>query len=106
LADAVVSLDNAEFLLGGGEMGMLIRAHDWSASPLGPPQSWPQPVKTLAGVMLASSQPMFLAWGADRTLLYNDAYAEILASKHPAALGRDFLEVWHEIRCRPRAHRG
>jgi PAS domain S-box-containing protein len=48
--------------------------------------------------MLGSNQPMFIAWGAARTLLYNDAYAEILARKHPAALGRDFLEVWHEIR--------
>jgi PAS domain S-box-containing protein len=41
---------------------------------------------------------MFIAWGAERTLLYNDAYAEILARKHPAALGHDFLNVWHEIR--------
>jgi PAS domain S-box-containing protein len=47
--------------------------------------------------MLSSNQAMFIAWGTERTLLYNDAYAEILASKHPA-LGRDLLEVWHEIR--------
>ncbi|HEY8381333.1 MAG TPA: PAS domain-containing protein, partial [Microvirga sp.] len=48
--------------------------------------------------MLTSNQAMFIAWGTERTLLYNDAYAEILASKHPAALGRDLLQVWHEIR--------
>lgn len=89
---------DAGFLAGGGEMGALLRAHDWEASPLGAPQGWPQPLKTLAGLMLAANQPMFVAWGRGRTLLYNDAYAEILASKHPAALGRDFLEVWHEIR--------
>ncbi|RAK51093.1 hybrid sensor histidine kinase/response regulator [Phenylobacterium deserti] len=41
---------------------------------------------------------MFIAWGEDRTLLYNEGYAEILAAKHPAALGRDLLEVWEEIR--------
>ncbi|HYF20834.1 MAG TPA: PAS domain-containing protein, partial [Ramlibacter sp.] len=35
---------------------------------------------------------------AQRTLVYNDAYAEILANKHPAAVGRDFLDVWEEIR--------
>lgn len=40
---------------------------------------------------------MFIVWGPERTLLYNDAYADILASKHPAAMGRDFLEVWREI---------
>jgi PAS domain S-box-containing protein len=48
--------------------------------------------------MLSSNQAMFVAWGPGRTLLYNDAYAEILAGKHPEALGRDFLEVWGEIR--------
>lgn len=87
-----------DFLLGGGAVGGLIRACDWSASPLGPAHTWPLPLKTLVGVMLGSNQPMFLAWGDSRTLLYNDAYAEILAAKHPAALGCDFLAVWHEVR--------
>ncbi|MBL0406682.1 PAS domain-containing protein [Microvirga aerilata] len=86
------------FLSGSGTMCALIRAHDWKATPLGSPDGWPQGLKTLAGVMLGSHQPMFIAWGPERTLLYNDAYAEILARKHPSALGRDFLEVWHEIR--------
>lgn len=90
--------ETAAFLVGGGEVGALMRAHDWSASPLGPPDAWPQPLKTLVGVMLGASQPMFVAWGVERTLLYNSPYAEILAAKHPAALGRDFLDVWHEIR--------
>ena len=84
--------------LAGGEMGALMREHEWAATPLGLPQGWPQPLKTLVGVMLAAKQPMFLAWGPGRTLLYNDGYAAILAGKQPAALGRDFLEVWHEIR--------
>jgi PAS domain S-box-containing protein len=87
-----------DILSGGGEMGALIRAHDWRATPLGSPDGWPYGLKTLVGVMLGSNQPMFIAWGAERTLLYNNAYAEILARKHPAALGHDFLEVWHEIR--------
>ncbi|WP_164549811.1 PAS domain-containing protein [Altericroceibacterium xinjiangense] len=55
-------------------------------------------LKTLVSVMLGSSQPMFVAWGQERTLLYNDSYSEILASKHPAAMARDFLDVWQEIR--------
>ncbi|WP_457092578.1 PAS domain-containing protein [Microvirga sp. P5_D2] len=87
-----------DFLTGGGETGALIRAHDWAATPLGRPETWPQPLKTLVGIMLGSNQPMFVAWGPERTLLYNDAYAEILARKHPAALGHDFLDVWQEIR--------
>jgi hypothetical protein len=86
------------FLSGGGEIGTLMRAHNWSATPLGPPELWQEGLKTLVGVMLGSNQPMFVAWGPERTLIYNNAYAEVLARKHPAALGRDFLEVWHEIR--------
>ena len=87
-----------DFLSGGGEMGALMRAYDWAATPLGTPDGWPEALKTLVGVMLGSNQAMFIAWGQKRTLLYNNAYAEILARKHPKALGRDFLNVWHEIR--------
>jgi PAS domain S-box-containing protein len=86
------------FLAGGGATGALIRAHDWSASSLGSPEGWASALKTLVGVMLMAGQPMFLAWGQKRTLIYNDGYADLLALKHPSALGRDFLEVWSEIR--------
>ncbi|KJB90131.1 hypothetical protein N826_06215 [Skermanella aerolata KACC 11604] len=79
-------------------LGALIRRHKWSETALGTPATWPQPLRTLVEVMLGSSQPMFVAWGPERTLLYNDAYAPILATKHPDALGRSFLDVWHEIR--------
>ncbi|OYD82918.1 hypothetical protein CHT98_18700 (plasmid) [Azospirillum brasilense] len=82
----------------GGETGALMRAHNWTASPLGPPEHWAMPLRTLVSVMLGSRQPMFVAWGPTQTLLYNDAYAEILGRKHPEALGRPFLDVWSEIR--------
>ena len=29
-----------DFLGGGGELGKLIRAKDWSGTPLGPPEGW------------------------------------------------------------------
>jgi signal transduction histidine kinase/CheY-like chemotaxis protein len=48
-------------------------------------------------VILGSNQAMFVVWGAEGTLLYNDAYSEILAAKHPAAVGQPFLKVWKEI---------
>jgi len=86
-----------DFLSGGGKMGARIRAHDWGATPLGDPEGWPQALKTLVGVMVSSKQAMFIAWGGEHTLLYNDAYAEILARKHPDALGRPILEVWSDI---------
>ncbi len=81
---------------GGGEMGHLIRTHNWQDTPIGPPADWPQVLHILVDLMLASSQPMFIVWGPERTMLYNSAYREILASKHPA-LGQAFDKVWYEI---------
>jgi PAS domain S-box-containing protein len=86
------------FLQGGGEMGAAIRAHGWTSTSLGPPAEWPTSLKALAGVLLDAKQPMFVVWGADQLLLYNDGYAAVLAGKHPDALGRPFLDVWSEIR--------
>jgi PAS domain S-box-containing protein len=90
--------DSLLFLQGGGEMGDCMRAYDWSATPLGSPEHWPVPLKTLAGVMLVSTQPMFMAWGSEQTWLYNSAFIPILGAKHPRALGRPAMEVWEEAR--------
>ncbi|TNC09998.1 PAS domain S-box protein [Methylobacterium terricola] len=86
------------FLADGSAMGARMRGHAWDASPLGDPATWPPSLATLVGVMLASPQPAFLIWGPGRTLLYNDRYAGILGDRHPAALGRDYLEVWSDLR--------
>ena len=85
------------FPYGGGKVGDLIRRHDWSASPLGPPEAWPQPLKTVVELLLQSRFPMFVAWGEQLGFLYNDAYAEILGAKHPRALGSRFHDIWAEI---------
>jgi len=77
-------------------MGALIRAHAWGASPLGEPSAWPCALTTLVGLMLDSDQPVFLVWGPERRLLYNDAYAPLLGAAHPDALGRDAVAVWRE----------
>jgi PAS domain S-box-containing protein len=85
------------FLDGGGPTGVLIRAHDWAATPIGSPETWPSELKTLVGVMLAAAQPMFVAWGRTaRTMIYNDEYAALLGPKHPKGLGRSFDDVWPE----------
>ncbi|MDN4633999.1 PAS domain S-box protein [Sphingomonas sp. PsM26] len=78
-------------------MANRIRNHPWEETPLGPLTSWPQSLRTLVSVMLEANQPMFIVWGAEQTLLYNDRYTSILAAKHPDALGQPFLKVWHEI---------
>jgi signal transduction histidine kinase len=86
-----------QFLDGGGRVGALMRARDWSTSPLGPPEEWPRSLQTVVELLLQSRFPMFVAWGKELGFLYNDPYAEILGAKHPAALGRRFQEIWSEI---------
>ena len=78
------------FLSGGGETGAMMRAHDWSRSPLGHPAGWPQALRTVVALMLNSKFPMFVAWGEQLSFLYNDAYRQILGEKHPASLGAPF----------------
>ncbi|HEV7276565.1 MAG TPA: ATP-binding protein [Devosiaceae bacterium] len=85
------------FLAGGGEMGALIRAHDWASTSLGAPEGWPQSLKTAVRIMLTSRQPIWIGWGTELVYLYNDAYQSIIGGKHPWALGRPTAEVWREI---------
>lgn len=82
----------------GVKTANLLHSHNWRDTSLGKFEKWPVALKTLVEVMMGSGQPMFVVWGGDRTLIYNDPYSEILAQKHPGAFGGDFLEVWSEIR--------
>ena len=75
----------------------MMRAHDWSQSPLGQPETWPQSLRTVVSLLLNSKFPMFVSWGRELGFLYNDAYAEILAGKHPRSLGARFYDIWSEI---------
>jgi PAS domain S-box-containing protein len=89
---------SADFLAGGGEMGALMRAHDWTASPLGPPDSWPQSLRTAVRLLLNTNHPMFIWWGEDLIQFYNDAYRQTMGpERHPSALGQGGRECWAEI---------
>lgn len=91
-------LDLGATLAGGGKMGVLIRSYDWSQTPLGPPESWPQSLLTSVSIILNSQHPMWIGWGPENTFLYNDPYIDVLSlAKHPWALGRPAAEVWAEI---------
>jgi two-component system sensor kinase FixL len=74
-----------------------VKTFDWDCSPLGPRDSWPHALITLSDLMVASAQPMLIAWGRDRIFFYNDSYAPILGARHPKAFGRPFFEVWPEV---------
>ncbi len=80
-----------------GEMARRIREMDWSATPLGSSEAWPQSLKLSIAMILASGFPMAIRWGPELVLIYNDAYRPILRDKHPQALGRSLREVWWEV---------
>jgi PAS domain S-box-containing protein len=92
------SVFSPSFLQRGGEMGGLMRAHDWSATPLGSPETWPQTLKTTVRLLLNTQHPMFIWWGEDLIQFYNDAYRQTMGpERHPSALGQRGRECWQEI---------
>jgi len=78
-------------------MGERIRAVDWSTTPLGPIDGWPQSLRSALSHLLPSKAQIVLFWGPDLITFYNDAYGPCLGGKHPAALGAPVREVWAEI---------
>jgi two-component sensor histidine kinase len=88
----------SDFLAGGGEMGALTRAFDWSKTSLGSPQTWPQSLRVTVRLVLTSRHPMFIWWGPELIQFYNDAYRETMGpERHPSALGGRGRECWDEI---------
>lgn len=92
-----ISKEFLELTAGGGEMGDLIRKFDWSQSPVGAFETWPQSLKTALSICLGSKFPMFVWWGSDLTVFYNDSYIPFTGLKHPKYLGRPAREQWAEI---------
>ncbi len=88
--------DPLAFLMGGGEMGSLIRSMDWSKTSLGPAAGWPQSLRTTVSICLASDLPICVIWGPGLVQLYNDAYRVICGDKHPRSMGQNFSECWKE----------
>jgi PAS domain S-box-containing protein len=79
-------------------MSQLISSYDWAKTPLGHVAAWPDSLKAAVRILVTSRFPMWMAWGPELTMLYNDAYARVtLGEKHPWALGKPAPEVWPEI---------
>ncbi|HKS55739.1 MAG TPA: ATP-binding protein [Steroidobacteraceae bacterium] len=74
-----------------------MRTFDWTSTSLGPPDSWPQSLRSYVQMMLTSRYQMWLGWGPDLAFLYNDAYRPTLGVKHPRSLAQPLAEVWKEV---------
>jgi signal transduction histidine kinase/HPt (histidine-containing phosphotransfer) domain-containing protein len=83
---------------GSSETAGLIRATDWSRTPLGPVETWPQSLRTAVSICLGSRHPIVLWWGPERWMFYNDGYRPMLGEhKHPQFLGGSGQACWAEI---------
>jgi len=85
-----------DVLAGGGEMGALLRSIDWARTPLGPVEGWPQSLRSLLSLLLASPSPVFLWWGPEFIQFYNDAYRPIMGGLHPQGMGQRGPDCWGE----------
>ena len=85
------------FLAHGGEMGTLINAQDWRQTRLGALEVWPTCLKCTLSTILGSSRPMYLLWGPDLLVFFNDAYAPMLGARRDEVIGQPFAQVWPEL---------
>jgi PAS domain S-box-containing protein len=81
----------------GGELSQLIIAFDWSATAVGPIESWPAPMRSTVAMLLRSPVPIVTLWGEDGVMIYNDAYSGFAAQRHPQLLGSKVREGWPEV---------
>ena len=95
-ASAAPEQQGANITKGGGELGELIKAKDWSKTALGAPETWSPALRMMVGFMLANRFPLLLWWGPQYISIYNDAYRPVLGSKHPWGLGQPVSECWKE----------
>jgi two-component system sensor histidine kinase VicK len=88
---------------GSGTMRGLCRDFDWSATPIGAVSTWPQSLRAIVSMLMASRHPMFLWWGPSLTQMFNDGYRPSLgeSGRVEAALrasGREhWPDAWHVI---------
>lgn len=86
-----------EIFPGNNEIAAFLQAYDWASTELGPPEQWPQALKTAVYIALTSRFPLWVGCGKDLHIVYNEGFVQVLADKHPWAAGRPVKEVWHEV---------
>lgn len=80
-------------IVSGGVMGEAINAKDWTGHALGTIEKWPLSLRIALGICLGFPAPSCIAWGGQRSQLYNDAYSRV-SHIHGDALGVDFAHSW------------
>lgn len=69
-------------------------AFSWSSTALGDASGWSRSLHTVIQLVMDAPLPMFVLWGAQRTLVYNPAFSLIAGQRHPQAFGCAVAQVW------------
>ncbi|WP_296744191.1 GAF domain-containing protein [Mesorhizobium sp.] len=77
-------------------MARRVREHDWEATSLGPIEAWPQRLKGLVDLILASHQAMYVVAGGDLVMIHNDAYDDLVHGRRPPVLGVPFRTAFKD----------
>lgn len=78
-------------------MGRLIRNRNWSDTPLGPIDQWPETFSSLVSTILEIKIPILICWGEQLISIYNDAYRPLLGD-NPEVFGHPFREISSKAR--------
>ena len=89
----------------GGAVGALMQALDWSRTPLGSLDTWPQSLVSTVSICLSTRFPISVYWGPEYILLYNDAWIPLEGARHPVALGRPQRRIAAQSRRKARPGR-
>ncbi|WPH02699.1 Hypothetical protein R9X50_00556500 [Acrodontium crateriforme] len=78
------------------------RTIDWASTPLGDMRGWSPEFKQVANLLMKNPHPAALFWGSDLTMMYNEAYKDVVAGrKHPSLMGTGFRgpfsETWDDL---------
>ena len=76
--NAAAFLCDQIFFPGEGEIARCLRENDWTGSELGAPDTWPENLRVVVGLCLASEMPSFLTWGPEHVFFHNDCFVPFL----------------------------
>ena len=86
-------------------MGAAMRAFDWAATPLGPPERMARDAAHLPAHHAGLAPADVGVVGPELINFYNDAYLPIVGSKHPGALGQPAAQLGGNLGADPAAYR-
>lgn len=78
----------------GTSMRDALQQMDWSTTPAGSAEQWPEPLKYATRLMLLSPAPMAVLIGKEGLLAYNDAMRDLFGAYYAGSLGRPIEDVF------------